>query len=184
MGRADSLEPDARLSTRSSPSVTTNWLTWTRATVAADRVVDTPRRVSIRRLSAAGPMPAGAASPTNVAAVCTSVARHSGSLTGENATNARAAPTSVTRPSAKATTVQRQSPVESADVISSTLMLVMTKTMATIGTTMVRTVRAPNRTSCCGSTSASGRWATSADRSSASTFLLARISSRVSAAAA
>ena len=49
-----------------------NWLTWTSATVAADSVVETPRRVSMRRLSAAGPMPAGAASATNVAAVCTS----------------------------------------------------------------------------------------------------------------
>ena len=92
IGRADSLEPDARLSTRSRARVTTNWLTWTRATVAAARVVETPRRVSIRRFRAAGPMPAGAASPTKVAAVCTSVARQSGSLTGENATNASAAP--------------------------------------------------------------------------------------------
>src|SRR6188474_3042007 len=87
IGREDSVDPDVMVRTSSRAKVTTNWLTWTRATVAAASVVDTPRRVSIRRFRAAGPMPAGAASPTNVAAVCTSVARHRGSLTGENATN-------------------------------------------------------------------------------------------------
>ena len=177
--RGASLVPEAIVRMSSRAMVTTNWETWTSATVATASEVVTPRRVSIRRLSAAGPIPAGAASATNAPTAWTRVTRHTPSLTGENATSVRAAPRNVTRPSANATTLQRQSLVASAEVIWLTLTVVITTITAAMGRTTVSTLRAPNRTSRSGSTSASGRCLTSAERSSGSTSGRARISSRV-----
>ena len=80
-------------STTSSTTVTMNWTTWTRATVATPTAVGTPLRLRKRRLMAAPPTPAGATSETTALARCTSVERHRESRSGLKATSVSPAPT-------------------------------------------------------------------------------------------
>ena len=81
----------ARMS--SSTTVTPNWMTWTRATVATPIAVGTPLRLRKRRLMAAPPTPAGATRETTELARCTSVDFHRLRRTGEKATSEMPAPT-------------------------------------------------------------------------------------------
>ena len=131
------------------------WYTCNSVTVAIAMGMVMPCFVSRRKLTPAGPIPAGAATPTKDAATWAKIASHSGSLTLENACRDIAEPTQGVNPMANAATIHHGFASRRAEPIASKFNEPSTATKTTTTITEIRTALKLNRSSLNGSSSSS-----------------------------